>query len=80
MKWKWKLEAYSELCQTAAMELFVKVINVFKRFTIFAQGSILDVWQDTKYVHGKNNTFSWRSKYHILKSSITCTKGCLIAN
>ena len=31
------------------MEIFVKIINSWKRVTIFAKSYILDVWQGSEY-------------------------------
>ena len=39
-------EAYSEPCQTSQMECFTKIINYL---TIFAERSILDVWQGSEH-------------------------------
>ena len=32
------------------MELYLKIVNVFQPLTIFANSSILDVWQGSEYV------------------------------
>ena len=41
--------AYSELCQIYTMKLFAKTVNGYKPLTIFAESSILDVWQGSEY-------------------------------
>ena len=43
------LQAHSELCQTSKMERFANVHNGWMQLTIFANCSILDIWQDSKY-------------------------------
>ena len=40
--------AYSELCQIYTMKLFAKTVNGYKPLTIFAESSILDVWQGSE--------------------------------
>ena len=40
---------YSEPYQTSKMERFARVVNAFKPLTIFAERSILDVWQGSEY-------------------------------
>ena len=36
-------------CQTSKMELFAKIVQNEKPFTIFPKTSILDVWQSSEY-------------------------------
>ena len=38
------METHSELNQTSKMDIFVKIVNGWKRLTIFAKSSILVVW------------------------------------
>ena len=42
-------EMFSEPCQTAKMELFVKIVNDLKPLTIFAKRSVFGVWQNCEY-------------------------------
>ena len=42
-------EAYSEPGQTYKMKLYIKIVNDFPAWTIFAKGSILDVWLGSEY-------------------------------
>ena len=39
-----------ECIQNLVMELYAKIINGFQVLTIFAEDSVLDVWQGSKYV------------------------------
>ena len=50
MKFMIELEAYSELCQTSKVESFAKIVNSFKKITIFKRNSMLvfDI-QDSEY-------------------------------
>ena len=32
------------------MNIFAKIVNGYKPFTIFVKGAILDVWQGSEYV------------------------------
>ena len=43
---------YSEPCQVSKLERFPKKVNGWKRLTIFAKHSILDVWQGSEYAFG----------------------------
>ena len=43
-------EAYPEPSQTSKIELLVKIVNGWKPLTIFAERSILNVWQYPEYV------------------------------
>ena len=36
-------EAYSEHCQTSKVESFAKIVNGFKKVTIFKRNSILEI-------------------------------------
>ena len=36
------------------MELFMKIVDGFQQSTIFAKGSVLDVWLDAEYATGVN--------------------------
>ena len=45
----WYSMAYSEPYQTSKMECFAKIVNTFQALTIFAKGSILDIWQGSEY-------------------------------
>ena len=44
-------KAYSELCQTSKVEYFAKIVNGFKKITIFKRNSILEIFeiQDSEY-------------------------------
>ena len=44
-------EAYSELCQTSKVESFAKIVNGFKKITIFKRNSVLEIFdiQDSEY-------------------------------
>ena len=44
-------EAYSELCQTSKVESFAKIVNGFKKITIFKRNSISEIFdiQDSEY-------------------------------
>ena len=44
-------EAYSELCHTSKVEHFAKIVNGFKKITIFERNSILEIFnkQDSEY-------------------------------
>ena len=44
-------EAYSELCQASKVESFAKIVNGFKKITIFKRNSILEIFdiQDSEY-------------------------------
>ena len=44
-------EAYLELCQTSKVESFAKVVNAFKKITIFNRNSVLEIFdiQDSEY-------------------------------
>ena len=42
-------EAYSQLCQTFKIEVFVEIVNKLNLIFIFAKNSILGVWQGSKY-------------------------------
>ena len=50
-------ETYSELCQTSKVESFVKIVNGFKKITIFKRNFILEIFdrQDSEYA--SVNTF-----------------------
>ena len=37
-------EAYSELCQTFKVEYFAKIVNGFKKITIFKRNSVLEIF------------------------------------
>ena len=39
-------EAYSEICQTSKVESFAKIVNGFKKITIFNRNSILEILTD----------------------------------
>ena len=43
--------AYSELCQTPKVESFAKIVNGFKKITIFKTNSVLEILdiQDSEY-------------------------------
>ena len=43
------VEAYLEPSQTSKMDLFAKIVNRFQPLTIFAESSMLDVWQSSEY-------------------------------
>ena len=44
-------EAYLELCQTSKLESFAKIVNGFKKMTIFKRNSVLEIIdiQDSEY-------------------------------
>ena len=44
-------ETYSELCQISKVESFAKIVNSFKKGTIFKRNSILELfdWQDSEH-------------------------------
>ena len=44
-------EVYSELCHTSKVEPFAKMVNSFKKITIFKRNSILAIFdrQDSEY-------------------------------
>ena len=42
-------EGYSEPCQTSKMDVFAKIVNGFSSLTIFAESSVLDVWQESEF-------------------------------
>ena len=46
-----KSGAYSELCQTSKVESFAKIVNGFKKITIFKRNSVLEIFdiQDSEY-------------------------------
>ena len=50
-------ETYSELCQTSKVESFAKIVNSFKKITIFKRNFILEIFdrQDSEYA--SVNTF-----------------------
>ena len=50
-------ETYSELCQTSKVESFAKIVNGFKKITIFKRNFILEIFdrQDSEYA--SVNTF-----------------------
>ena len=58
------LQTYSEPCQTFRMVLLAKIVNAWKSLTIFAKGSILDVWQGFEYV------FTLASPQHAIQISL----------
>ena len=37
-------EAYSELCQTSKVESFAKIVNGFKKITIFKRNSVVEIF------------------------------------
>ena len=37
-------EVYSELCQTFKVEYFAKIVNDFKKITIFKRNSVLEIF------------------------------------
>ena len=39
-------EAYSDFCQTSKMESFVKIVNGYKKITIFNRNSVLEILTD----------------------------------
>ena len=43
-------EVYSEPSQTSKMEIFAKIVNSQKSWTIFTESSILDVQLGSEYV------------------------------
>ena len=44
-------QEYSELCQTSKVESFAKIVNGFKKITIFERNSIPEIFdrQDSEY-------------------------------
>ena len=55
-------EAYSELCQASKVESFAKIVNGFKKITIFKRNSVSEIFdfQDSEYASA--NTFQLCSK------------------
>ena len=55
-------EAYSEFCQTSAVDLFAKIVNGFKKITIFKRNAVLEIFdiQDSEYASA--NTFQLHPK------------------
>ena len=49
-------ETYSKPCETDEMELFTKTIKSFQLLTIFAESTILDIWQDSEYASVSSTT------------------------
>ena len=74
--WLWTgiLETYSKTCQTSKIRNFAKIANGQKPLTIFANRSMLYVWQDSEYAflftYRKSLTF-WVDP---MESSITITR------
>ena len=56
-------DAFSDPCHTSKMEVFAKIENSFSFLTIFAKGSILDVWQDSVLASEASNNL--RKKLHL---------------
>ena len=52
------LKASSEPCEISRMKLFVKLFNSYTPLTIFIKGSILAVWQSSKYGSALDNEYS----------------------
>ena len=67
---KWMSEAYSEPCQTSKMELFAKIVNGQKPFTIFVKHFIWGVWQGSEYAFERDLTLSWRMSLSYRNQSI----------
>ena len=44
-----KPEGYLGTCQTFMVEFLLKIANSFQSLTIFAENSIIDIWQGPKY-------------------------------
>ena len=67
-------ELYSKPCQTSKINHFAEVVNTRKPFTIFAESSILDVWQCSEYVcvirmeRHQNDIYS----HHLETSPLIC--------
>ena len=53
-------EGYSEPCQTSKMDVFAKIVNGFSSLTIFAESSVLDVWQESEFASEASKNL-WKS-------------------
>ena len=60
-------ETHSTPSQTSKIELFTKIVNGWKFFTIFAKSSIVDVWLSSECASG--NYMQWKLK--LLSCKIT---------
>ena len=51
---------YSESFEISKIKFFVKIVNGFQPFIIFAKNSILDVWQRSEYASDSRHYYnSW---------------------
>ena len=50
-------EAYSELCQTSKVESFAKIVNGFKKITVFKRISIPEIFDKQDSEHASANIF-----------------------
>ena len=48
---------YSELIQTSKIELFAKAVNGLQPLNIFAESSVIDIYQNPEQVCGIGNMF-----------------------
>ena len=59
-------KAYSELCQTSKVEYFAKIVNGFKKITIFKRNSILEIFeiQDSEYASANKFQLHPKNTYY----------------
>ena len=55
-------EAYSELCQTSKVESFAKIVNGFKKITVFKRISIPEIFDKQDSEHASANIFGLYQK------------------
>ena len=55
-------EAYSELCQTSKVESFAKIVNDFKKITIFKRSFVLEIFDIQDYEYASANIFQLYSE------------------
>ena len=63
-------EAYSELCQTSKVDYFAKIVNGFKKITIFKRNAVLEIFDIQDFEHVSANIFQL---YHIYPTISTIT-------
>ena len=51
--------AYSESFEISKIKFFVKIVNGFQPFIIFAKNSILDVWQRSEYASDSRHYYNY---------------------
>ena len=47
--YEYNSEPYSEPCQASKMELFAKLVNGWKLFTVLTESSIIDAWRGSQH-------------------------------